>query len=84
MPAPGFGIQMVYTDPGAPELAVVVRQDDVVLMPRGYHPNVAAPGCSIGFLWMMAATREVEDRKFGVVNVQPEYAGGSSGLERGR
>ncbi len=84
MPAPGFGIQMVYTDPGAPELAVVVRQDDVVLMPKGYHPNVAAPGCSIGFLWMMAATREVEDRKFGVVNVQPEYAGGSSGLERGR
>jgi len=84
MPAPGFGIQLVYTDPRLPELAVVVREGDVVLMPKGYHPNVAAPGCSIGFLWMMAASREVEDRKFGVVNVQPEYAGGSSGLERGR
>ncbi len=84
MPAPGFGIQLVYTDPRLPELAVVVREGDVVLMPKGYHPNVAAPGCSIGFLWMMAATREVEDRKFGVVNVQPEYAGKGSGLERGR
>jgi hypothetical protein len=25
----------------------------------------------------------VEDRQFGVVNVQPEYAGGGSGLESG-
>jgi len=84
MPAPAWGTQYVYTDPKSPELVVVVRQDDCVLMPRGYHPNVAAPGGSIGFLWMMAANREVVDRKFGVVNVQPEYAGGGSGLEKGR
>jgi hypothetical protein len=32
----------------------------------------------------MAAHREVEDRQFGVVNVQPEFAGAASGLERGR
>jgi 5-deoxy-glucuronate isomerase len=55
-----------------------------VLMPSGYHPNVAAPGHGINFIWMMAAHREVEGRQFGVVNVQPEYASGSSGLERGR
>jgi 5-deoxy-glucuronate isomerase len=84
MPAPSFGIQLVYTKPDDPELAVVVREGDVVLMPAGYHPNVAAPGGRIGFLWMMAATREVEDRKFGVVNVQPEFAAGGSGLEAGR
>ena len=54
---------------------------DVIVMPRGYHPNVAAPGGSINFLWMMAANEEVEDRQFGVVNVQPEYAQGGSGLE---
>ena len=41
MPAPAFGIQLVYTDAQAPELAVVVREGDVVLMPRGYHPGVA-------------------------------------------
>jgi hypothetical protein len=33
---------------------------------------------------MMAAVREVEDRQFGVVNVQPEYAHGGSGLEASR
>jgi 5-deoxy-glucuronate isomerase len=84
MPAPGWGIQLVYSDPGAPELVAVVREGDCVLMPKGYHPNVAAPGGAINFLRMMAANREGEDRQFGVVNVQPEYAAGGSGLEASR
>jgi 5-deoxy-glucuronate isomerase len=84
MPAPAFGIQLVYTDARTPELAVVVREDDCVLMPEGYHPNVAAPGSPINFLWMMAAHREDVDRQFGVVNVQPEFAAGGSGIEKGR
>ncbi len=81
MPAPQFGIQMVYTNFDEPELVQVVREGDVVLMPKGYHPNVAAPGGSINFLWMMAANREGEDRQFGVVNVQPEFDTGATGLE---
>src|SRR5215203_1590083 len=84
MPAPAFGLQLVYTDKTSPELAVVVREGDVVLMPKGYHPNVAAPGGSINFLWMMAANREDDDRQFGVVNVHPDFAQGGSGLEPGR
>jgi 5-deoxy-glucuronate isomerase len=83
MPAPAFGLQFVYTDTDEPELATVVREGDAVLMPRGYHPNVAAPGHRIGFLWAMAAHREREDRQFGVVNVQPEFGTGS-GLEASR
>jgi 5-deoxy-glucuronate isomerase len=81
MPAPSFGVQFVYTDPANPELVQVVREGDCVLMPQGYHPNVAAPGGRINFLWMMAAIREGEDRLYGVVNVQPEYAASGSGLE---
>ncbi|MEP7074183.1 MAG: 5-deoxy-glucuronate isomerase [Acidobacteriota bacterium] len=81
MPDPQWGIQLVYTDRNEPELVQVVHEGDVVLMPQGYHPNVAAPGGSINFLWMMAANREGVDRQFGVVNVQPEYATGVSGLE---
>jgi len=81
MPSPSFGVQFVYTDPQQPELVQVVREGDCVLMPQGYHPNVAAPGGQINFLWMMAAIREGEDRLYGVVNVQPEYAGSGSGLE---
>jgi 5-deoxy-glucuronate isomerase len=84
MPEPGWGLQLVYTDPRNPELVAVVKQDDVVIMPRGYHPNVSAPGGTINFLWMMAANREVEDRQFGVVNVHPDYAQVGSGLEASR
>lgn len=81
MPAPAFGIQLVYTVPERPELVHVVREGDAVVMPRGYHPNVAAPGHGINFVWLMAAHREVEDRRFGVVNVQPEFSDKGSGLE---
>ena len=84
MPAPAFGVQLVYTNKTDPEVATIVREGDVVLMPAGYHPNVAAPGGQINFLWMMAANREDDDRLFGVVNVQPEFAAGGSGLEKGQ
>jgi 5-deoxy-glucuronate isomerase len=81
MPAPAWGLQLVYTDSTEPELVTVVREGDVVVMPEGYHPNVAAPGGCINFLWMMAAHEEGSGRQFGVVNVHPAYAEGGSGLE---
>ena len=84
MPAPAFGVQLVYSDAGEPELATIVREGDVVLMPQGYHPNVAAPGGSINFLWMMAAVREDDDRLYGVVNVQPDFSNLGSGLDKGK
>ncbi|HEY7404954.1 MAG TPA: 5-deoxy-glucuronate isomerase [Candidatus Angelobacter sp.] len=84
MPAPAFGIQMVYNNTEYPELIVPVRDGDAVLMPAGYHPNVSVPGHSIGFLWAMAAHREEEDRQFGVVNVQPAFNTNGSGLEASR
>ena len=83
MPEPAFGIQLVYNDMQYPELVTPVRDGDAVLMPSGYHPNVSVPGHRIAFLWAMAAHREMEDRQFGVVNVQPGFQG-SSGLETGR
>jgi 5-deoxy-glucuronate isomerase len=81
MPKPGWGLQLVFTDSDEPELVAKVGEGDVVVMPEGYHPNVAAPGNSINFLWMMAAHTEVADRQFGVVNVHPAYAAGGTGLE---
>jgi 5-deoxy-glucuronate isomerase len=84
MPAPAFGIQMVYDNTQRPELVHVVHDGDLVLMPSGYHPNVSAPGHTISFVWMMAAHREVEDRVFGVVNVQPGFDQAGSGLEASR
>ena len=84
MPAPAFGVQLVYTNLEQAELATIVREGDIVLMPQGYHPNVAAPGVPINFIWMMAAHREDVDRQFGVVHVQPEFSASGSGLDPGR
>jgi len=84
MPEPAYGIQLVYNNTEYPELVTVVRDGDAVIIPNGYHPNVSVPGHRICFLWAMAAHREVSDRQFGVVNVQPEFNQGSSGLEAGR
>jgi 5-deoxy-glucuronate isomerase len=84
MPEPAFGIQLVYTQLDKPEFVEVVRDGDAVLMPAGYHPNVAAPGHNINFVWMMAAHQEVADRQFGVVNVQPGFDQSGSGLDASR
>jgi 5-deoxy-glucuronate isomerase len=74
MPAPSFGLQLVYTDEISPAEVEVVREGDAVLLPEGYHPNVAIPGGTLNFVWIMAAHREVVDRKWGVVQVDPRYA----------
>ena len=84
MPAPAYAIQLVYNSTEYPEFVTVVRDGDAVLMPTGYHPNVSIPGHSIGFLWAMAAHRELEDRQFGVVNIQPDFSQANSGLEKGK
>jgi len=84
MPEPAYGIQLVYNNTSYPELVTAVRDGDAVLIPGGYHPNVSLPGHRIAFLWAMAAHREMEDRQYGVVNVQPAFQQGGSGLEASR
>ncbi|HEY6400588.1 MAG TPA: 5-deoxy-glucuronate isomerase [Blastocatellia bacterium] len=84
MPPPAFGAQFVYDDAEQPEFVGIVRDGDAALMPRGFHPNVSIPGHTISFVWMMAARREVVDREFGVVRVQPGFDNGGSGLEASR
>jgi 5-deoxy-glucuronate isomerase len=74
MPAPAFGLQLVYTDDISPGAVEVVREGDAVLLPEGYHPNVAIPGSTLNFVWIMAAHREVVDRKWGEVQVDPRFA----------
>jgi 5-deoxy-glucuronate isomerase len=84
MPAPAFGIQLVYNQTDYPEVVTLVREGDAVLMPHGYSPNVSIPGHSSCFLWAMAAHPETEDRRYGVVNAQPEFSADGSGLEASR
>ncbi len=53
-PSQGFGIQRLYTSDGSIDEVYVVKSDDLVEFPKGYHPVVNAPGYSCYFLWAMA------------------------------
>ena len=52
-PIQGFGLLAIY-DKDRLDEAYRVRNNDVVAIPRGYHPMVAGPGYRFGFLWLMA------------------------------
>jgi 5-deoxy-glucuronate isomerase len=57
-PTEGFGLQYLYTQPesphGALDQAVAVRQNDLTIMPYGYHPVAAPPGYDVYYLWFLA------------------------------
>jgi 5-deoxy-glucuronate isomerase len=53
-PAQGFALQRVYTRDGDLDETVVVRDRDVVLVPRGYHTVSAPPGYAVYYLNVMA------------------------------
>lgn len=73
IPKPGFGTQYIYTSLGEPELITPVYEDDAVVIVKGYHPNVAAPGFPINFAWLLCSLEDTTWRKLGGVNVQPEF-----------
>jgi 5-deoxy-glucuronate isomerase len=75
MPAPSFGLQLVYDDLDKPEFLGPVYEDDAVVIKRGYHPNVAIPGYPINFVWIMATLDPAMERSWGDVNTQPDFAG---------
>ncbi len=50
----GFAVQLVYTDDRLLDEAIQVRDGDVVLVPRGYHPVAAGPGYDLYYLNVMA------------------------------
>jgi 5-deoxy-glucuronate isomerase len=62
-PAEGFGLQYCYSRPesphGALEQVLAVRQDDVTLMPFGYHPVAAPPGYDVYYLWFLAGPKRL-------------------------
>ncbi len=72
-PKQGFGFMRVYTDPDDAEpfdYSYAVEHGDTVLIPRGYHPVVAAPGYALSFLWVLAG----DARKYGAWKDDPRHA----------
>lgn len=57
-PAEGFGLQLFYTRPDSTypplDLAIPVRENDITLMPYGYHPVAAPPGYDVYYLWFLS------------------------------
>lgn len=56
-PSQGFGVQRVYTEDGALDETMAVRDHDVVLVPRGHHPCGAVHGYELYYLNVMAGPR---------------------------
>lgn len=53
-PPQGFAIQRVYTEDGALDETMTVKNHDVVLVPRGHHPCAAPYGYELYYLNVMA------------------------------
>ncbi len=72
-PQQGYGLMSTYTAPGdAPAFnnVFVVEDGDTVLIPRGYHPVVAAPGYELHYTWVLAG----EERRYGAWSDDPRHA----------
>ena len=72
-PAQGYGFIWTYTAPGDPEgfsTVFVVEDGDTVLLPKGYHPVVAAPGYELHYTWVLAG----EERRYGAWADDPRHA----------
>ncbi len=57
-PEQGFAIQRLYTKDGEIDECYVVKQDELVEFPKGYHTTVGAPGYNTYFLWLMAGEHQ--------------------------
>ncbi|HEY63291.1 MAG TPA: hypothetical protein G4O02_01850 [Caldilineae bacterium] len=70
-----FGIQCVYESLDEPLFCGIVRDGDMVAVPRGYHPNVGCPGGRISYIYAMAA-RVAGQRDFMALRFQKEFGEG--------
>jgi 5-deoxy-glucuronate isomerase len=58
-PAQGFAFQRVYDDERSLDETMTVKDRDVVLVPRGYHPCAAPHGYELYYLNVMAGPKRV-------------------------
>ena len=70
-----FGVQCVYEDMDDPMAVVMVRDGDLVSVPRGYHPNVGCPAGRISYVYCMTA-RTAGQRDFMDLHFQEIYGDG--------
>ena len=59
-PAHGFGVHVAYDEDGGDQ-PVIVRDGSIERITGGWHPVVAAPGCTMYYLWALAGDADVVD-----------------------
>ncbi len=57
-PGDGFGLTRYYND--EIDASYIVRDNSVLMAPRGYHTVVSAPGCTTYYLWALAGNQRVQ------------------------
>jgi 5-deoxy-glucuronate isomerase len=67
-----FAVQLVYENMEKPLAAEIVREGDLVSIPRGYHPNVGSPAGRIAYVYCMTA-KEPGKREFMDLRIQKEF-----------
>lgn len=58
-PETGFGFQRLYTSDGSLNETYTLENNDLVIIPKGYHPVVAAPGYQLYYLWVLAGKTRI-------------------------
>lgn len=61
-PTQGFGIQRIYTSNETKDSideVYIIENNDTVVIPRGYHPVVAAAGYQLYYFWALAGEERV-------------------------
>lgn len=66
-PADAYGIQLVNED--GQDQAHVIHSDDVAVLQSGYHPTCAAPGVTVGYLWVLSGDSKAYD-----IAIDPRFA----------
>jgi 5-deoxy-glucuronate isomerase len=66
-PADGYGIQIMNDD--GRDVAHVIGDNDVAVLDNGYHPTAAAPGVTIGYLWVLSGDDKAYD-----ITIDPRFA----------
>ena len=58
-PPQGFGVIRIYTDDRKIDETYSVENNDLVLIPEGYHPVAALAGYRLYYLWMLAGEKRM-------------------------
>jgi len=67
-----FGVQCVYDDMDNPYDVTMIRDGDLISIPKGYHPNVGCPAGKISYIYCMVS-KIPGDRNFMDLKIQEIY-----------